>query len=269
MYKYILSFQSSIIMAETRAPFYYLDKLVNVLLVDDDPEILSVLSEIFDPICLFSVYRASTSQQAEEILASPPRTHLCVFDLGLTDCKNDEFFLLKRFGTRVSFVIFTGRPSPLKGFNAHNLGAKAIIEKSGEFDTVAFFNTVSHFALLNIINPKHSAVINDSLSVSTDLLFEKSPQFVSQWAQMMGMTDRALRHIWTKNLGANAKIILSTYQIFETAFNYFEKIILESEKYKIEKIIQSNTYRRLEEFFHLHRSTICDFISYGDVAAFL
>jgi len=256
-------------MAETRAPFYYLDKSVNILLVDDDPEIISVLSEIFEPISLFSVYHASTSQQAESILASPPRTHLCVLDLGLTDLKNDEFFLLKRFGARISFIIFTGRSSPKKGFDAHTLGAKAVIEKSGDFNTLRFYQKVNYFSLQNIINPKHSPIINDSLSVSTDLLFEKSPQFVSQWAQLMGMTDRALRHIWTKNLGANAKIILSTYQMFETAFDYYDKIIQDSEDYKINKIIQSNTYRRLEEFFHLHKSTISDFIAYGDVAAFM
>lgn len=256
-------------MAEIRAPFYYLDKSVNILLVDDDPEILSVLNEIFEPIGTYTVYQATSAQQAEKILASPPRTHFCVLDLGLTDIKNDEFFLLKRFGARVSFIIFTGRPSPSKGFNAHALGAKDVIEKSGEFDSLKFFKKVNYYSLLNIINPKYISTTNDSLSISTELLFEKSPQFVSQWAQMMGMTDRSLRHIWTKNLGANAKIILSIYQMFETAFDYFEKVIQETESYKIAKIIESSSYRRLEEFFHLHKSTISDFIAYGDVAAFI
>lgn len=256
-------------MPETREPFYYLDHQVNVLLIDDDPEILALLSEILKPIGPYNLFCASTAQQAEKILTSPPRTHLCVLDLGITDIKNDEFVLLKRFGNRVSFIIFTGRPSPSKGFDAHALGAKTVIEKTENFDTIKFFKTVNYFALLNIMNPKHSTIINDSLSVSTDLLFEKSPNFVSQWAQMMGMTDRSLRYIWTKNLGANAKIILSTYQMFETAFDYFEKVMLQSEQYKVDKIIQSNTYIRLEEFFHLHKSTITDFIAYGDVAAFM
>ncbi len=256
-------------MPEIREPFYYLDHQVNVLLTDDDPAILALLSETLKPIGPYNLFCASTAQQAEKILTSPPRTHLCVLDLGITDIKNDDFVLLKRFGARVSFIIFTGRPSPVKGFDAHALGAKAIIEKKGNFEAIKFLKVVNYFALQNIINPKHSSVINDSLSTSTDLLFEKSPHFVSQWAQMMGMTDRSLRHIWTKNLGANAKIILSTYQMFETALDYFEKVILETEQYKIDKIIQSSTYRRLEEFFHLHKSTITDFIAYGDVAAFM
>ena len=249
-------------------PFYYLDKLVNVLLVDDDTRILSLLSGILNPICPYCIHNAATAQQAEKILSSPSRIHLCVMDLGISDIKNDEFYLLKQFGNRISFIILTGRPSPAKGFNAHALGAKAIIEKSGKFDNIKFLETVNHLSLLNIINPKYSPTTSDSLSLSTDLLFEKSPKFVSQWAQLMGMTDRTLRHIWTKNLGANAKIILSIYQMFETAYNYFEQLEQNSERLKVKKAIESSSYKRLEEFFHMHKSTITDFIAYGNVAAF-
>lgn len=256
-------------MAETRPPFYYLDNLINLLFVDDDQEILGLLSKLFKPIRIFSTYCASSAVEADKILISPPRTHLCVLDLGINDLKNDEFYLLKRYGTRISFIIFTGRPSPLKGFDAHAFGAKGVIEKSADFNASALIKTVCHWSLLNIINPKFDANNNDSLSVSTDLLFEQTPGFVSQWAQSMGMTDRALRHIWTKNLGANAKIILSIFQMFETAITYYDLVTQGHQEYKIAKILQSSTYKRLEEFFHLHKSTITDFIAYGDVAAFL
>lgn len=255
-------------MPESRAPFYYLDKLVNVVFVDDDANILSLLNEIFQPICVFKTYMAENAQEAEKLLVTPPRKHLCILDLGIADLKNDEFYLLKRFSNRVSFIIFTGRSSPAKGFDAHAFGARAVMEKSSDFDAVKFFKKVTYFSLLNIINPRYNSAMNDSLSISTELLFEKSPHFVSEWAQLMGLTDRTLRHIWTKNLGANAKIILSIYQMFETAFDYFQKIIRDSEDPKIDAIIESNTYRRLEEFFHLHKSTISDFILYGDVATF-
>lgn len=250
-------------------PFYYLDNLVNVLLVDDDMKILSLLSEILKQVCPYHINSVTTAQQAEKILSSPSRVHLCVLDLGITDIKSDEFFLLRQFGTKISFIILTGRSSPLKGFEAHALGAKAVIEKTGKFDNLRFLETVNHLSLLNIINPKYNPTINDSLSKSTDLLFKETPKFVSQWAQSMGMTDRTLRHIWTKNLGANAKIILSIYQMFETAFDYFEKVGRESESYKLKKILDSNSYKRLEEFFHMHKSTITDFIAYGNVAAYL
>jgi len=254
-------------MVSRSQPFYYLDNLVNVLLVDDDIKIISLLGEILKPFCPYNIHSAITAQQAEKILSSPTRFHICVMDLGITDIKNDEFFLLKQFGKRVSFIILTGRPSPSKGFDAHALGAKSIIEKSGAFDTRTFLKTLSRLALLNIINPKYIPEKIDSLSLSTDILFEKSPKFISQWAMHMGMTDRTLRHIWTKNLGANAKIIISIFQMFEMAFKHFEVISTTGENGDAQKIVQSDHYHRLEEFFHMHKSTITDFIAYGNIAA--
>ena len=209
-------------MKNNEEPFYYLNNLINVLLVDDDPKVISFLSEIFKPFRPYNVFTASTAKQAYKLLQSPRRIHVCVMDLGINDIKNDEFYLLKEFGTHIFFVLFTGSSSPLAGFEANKLRAQAIIEKSAHFNNSKFMKIINRFALLNIINPKYNIKI-DSLSEATDILFKKSPHFVTQWAQQLGMTDRSLRHIWTRNLGANAKIILSIYKIFSQALTYFEK----------------------------------------------
>lgn len=256
-------------MQEERKPFYYLDKLVNILLVDDSPEILTFLSKTIAPIGAYTIHKADNSKKADEILSSPTRIHMCIMDLGLTDIMDDQFYLLKKYGARISFLIFTGRQSPYMGFESHILGAKNLLEKSAEFDSIKFLKNINYLALLNIINPKYDSITNDSLSASTDILFEKTPLFVSNWAQSLGMTDRTLRHIWTKNLGANAKIILSIFQMFETAFSYSIKLQMDNFNTYSGSVAQSSTYKRLEEFFHLHKSTITDFISFGNVAALL
>lgn len=254
-------------MPDMRELFYYLDSLINILFVDDDPQIITILTELFKPLIPYSVNTASTSKQAEKILASPKRIHLCVLDLGLNDIRNDEFYLLKKYADKVCFIIFTGSLSPAKGFEAHGLGAKAIFEKADIINQSKFVKTVNYYSLLNIINPKYKITEKDTLSLSTDILFKSSPQFVSKWAQQLGMTDRSLRHIWTKNLGANAKIILSIHAIFSMAFNYFERCEIENSEILGEKFLHTSSYRRLEEFFHIHKSTISDFIAYGDIAA--
>lgn len=248
-------------------PYYYLDNLINILLIDDNPEYLSLMKNMVKPIPIFSIQTAESALQAEKIITSPNRIHLCVLDLGIKDIDNDEFYLLKKYGLRSCFIIITGSTSPKKGFKAHSLGAKAVIEKAVKFKNVDFVKTINRYALLNIINPKY-APNDDTLSVSTDVLFEKSPKMVSKWAKHIGITDRSLRHIWKNNLGANAKIILSTYLIFNSAFDYFEKY-LEGNILQEKVLLQSANYRHLEEFFHTHKSTITDFISYGDIAAFM
>jgi response regulator RpfG family c-di-GMP phosphodiesterase len=253
-------------MSEERPPFYFLDKLINILVVDDDSGVLGLMNEILAPVEMYALRKASSAREAEPILSSFDRVHLCIFDLGLADRENDEFYLLRKYAHRSSFVVFTGNTSPAKGFMAHSFGARAIIEKSANIMNADFLKQINYHTLLNILNPRYGKM-TDTLSHSTDILFKHSPKFVSQWAIQMGISDRELRHIWTKNLGANAKIILSIYQIFEAAFNYYERHLSRADAYRNVPLQQQAGYRRLEEYFHCHRSTITDFIAFGNIAS--
>jgi len=254
-------------MTVDRPPFYFLEKSVNILAVDDDAGVRTLITDTLKPAGVFAVQTASCGAEAERILSSSQRIHVCVLDLGLKDTAADEFHLLRRFSQRVAFVIFTGSTSPAKGFTARELGAKDIIEKSPSFDRTEFLKKISRHALLNIINPRFRTAA-DTLTLSTEVLFDTSPLHVSQWAIQMGITDRELRHIWRKNLGANAKIILSIYQMYSAAFAYFEKVCAAGSS-KLVRIANPSAYKRLEEYFHMHRHTITDFISYGNIAAML
>lgn len=251
-----------------RPPFYFLNKSVSILIVDDDQGVRTMLEEILQPIELYAVRGAANCREAEPVLGSLERIHLCILDLGLRDIANDEFFLLKKYSSRVSFIVFTGSASPIKGFKACLSGAKMVIEKSPEFNPGYFIKTVNTYALLNIINPRY-VFGKDTLSASTDVLFEKTPKFVSEWALQMSITDRELRHIWTKNLGANAKIILTIHQMYRAAFDYYERLLGESGNFRNAPIQDQNAYRRLEEYYHCHRSTITDFLAFGNVASVL
>lgn len=252
-------------MPPDRPPYYFLDKSINLLIVDDDKHIRSLLTSIVSPVELYSIKTASNAREAEPFLASPERIHLCVIDLGLRDINDDEFYLVKHYSQRVAFIIFTGSTSPKKGFEARNSGAKAIVEKTPDFNAETFLRTVNHYALLNILNPRYG-LAKDTLSAATEALIEYQPKYVSRWAMHMGITDRELRHIWSKNLGANAKIILSIHQLFRTALAYYEKRVDEGTDRFSVPVEDLATYRRLEEYFHCHRSTISDFIMFGNVA---
>jgi DNA-binding NarL/FixJ family response regulator len=255
-------------MAEDRPPYYYLDNLINVLLVDDDPRILELVRQILSPLRLYAITTAATAAKAEKHLSQPARTHLCILDLGIADRERDEFHLLRRFSSRVSFIMLTGCSSPAKGFRCHELGAKSLVEKSGDFDNDSFLRTVNRCALLNIINPRYG-LVKDTLNTSTNVLFDHSPTSVSNWALEMAITDRELRNIWKKHLGANAKTILAIYQMFSAAIGYYERQNLSVTVYQNNSETDQANYRRLEEYFHCHRSIITDFIEFGNVVNFI
>jgi CheY-like chemotaxis protein len=248
-------------MRQERQPYYYLDGLLNLLVVDDDPGIRSLVANLLSPVRLYSVKTVSSASEALNILKQPSRVHLCLFDLGLCDIENDEYFLLRKFAARTSFVVFTGSTSPAKGWTARDLGARDIIEKSPELDLEYFLKKINRHALMTVINPA-VRLTNDSLSASTAVLFNKSPGNVSRWASEMGITDRELRHLWSTHLGANAKIILSIYQIFTSAFAWYEK----NANGAAARMQRPSSDSRLEEYYHMHRSTINDFISYGNIS---
>jgi DNA-binding NarL/FixJ family response regulator len=254
-------------MKDERPPFYFLDNSISILLVDDDPGVRALVQEVLKPVRLYQVCGVSSSREAEERLKTPERTHVCVLDLGLSDRENDEFYLLRKFGRRVSFVVFTGSTSPAKGFTARSLGAREIVEKTPRLDMPTFVKCINRQSLLNILNPRYT-VVHDTVGQSTELLVEKAPTTVSQWAIQMGITDRELRHIWRKNLGANAKIILSISQIFSAAFSYYEHQIAATDSAAAARLHNVHTYRRLEEYYHCHKSTITDFIAFGNIAMF-
>ncbi len=248
-------------------PFYYLNRLINVLIIDNDPKYISEYQNIFKKINVFNVLKSSSTQQAETIITSPDRIHLCICDFGMNSEEEEDFYLIKKYAARIPFVVATGSVSPKKGFLAHAYGAKDIAEKGDDFKMFSLIKMVIKHSLLNIINPKYKPN-SDSLSLSTEILFLKNPDLVSKWAKLMNITDRSLRYIWKNNLGANAKIILSIFHMFNDAFTYYEKF-LHGTHPKTKVLLKSNTYKRLEEFFHMHKSSITDFIQYGDIAAHL
>lgn len=253
-------------MSDSRHPYYFLDNLVKVLVVDKDPMALSFVNEVLSPVKLYDVKGVSKAADAKTILSDMERVHLCLAEMGISDIENDEFYLLSTYGMRVAFVMYTDCRSVVKGFRSAKLGAKGVIQKSTDLAPYEVFRTVNKIALQNIINPRYG-LDEDRLLHSTDVLFEHSPKFVSQWALQMGITDRELRHIWRKNLGANAKTILTIYQVFSEAYTYYERHLGYKESYHNKSVEDTPTYRRLEEYFHCHRRAISDFISYGNVAA--
>jgi DNA-binding response OmpR family regulator len=252
---------------ENRQPYYYLERTANVLLVDDDQAVLKSLEGALQSLRFFTVQTATSTRKALTFFERGERIHLCVFDLGLTDVKDDEFYLLRAYRRLAPFVVLTGSPSAEKGFTAGKLGAKSVIQKGGQFSVGKFLKTVNHHLLLHIINPRFNPEATDSLTVSTTTLFDKSPAFVTDWAIEMGITDRELRYIWKKNLGANSKIILFVYHVYRHAFAYMERCFADGphDGNGADPGVDNDEYRRMEEYYHLHRSTICDYLAYGNV----
>ncbi len=210
---------------QTGGHFDFLDRTLNLLIVEDDPLSSKLLGEIFEPVSCYAVYFASTNARALELLKSGKRFHVCIVDLGITDMEGDEFYLLRHYGRHSSIVVLTGSPSPQKGAACIQLGARAVFEKGKEFNAGLFLRAVNKMALVNIVNHRFNEWSSDTINIATRILFEKHPASVTEWADNLRISDRQLRNLWHSNLGFGAKHVLFLFNCFSKAFEYYENIV--------------------------------------------
>lgn len=238
-----------------QSPFSFIDNTINLLLVDDDPHTLELLKEIFSLIPLYSIYSADSSVSALAFLRSGKRFHVCILDLGLADIENDDFYILKQYANHCSILILTGSTSPLKGATSVLLGAKAVFEKGVCFDSRSFLETVNYYALINIVNHRYKESSGDTLNLATKVLIEKKPQSVTEWAELMRITDRQLRNLWHVSAGFSAKHILFLFILLSKAFSYYMFTYYGSgDNYTI--LPDHAEIKKLQSYFDTHKEII-------------
>ncbi|HLV31840.1 MAG TPA: response regulator [Chitinispirillaceae bacterium] len=203
-------------------PYDYIDNTINIMIIEDESFQAELITEILEPVQLFSLYTVTTNKEAVSLFRSGKRFHVCILDLGISDIDNDEFYILRNYTNHCSVIVRTGSDSPKKGATCIQLGAKTVIEKGTMFDTCKFYQIVSRNALLNIVNFRYNESSGDTLNLATKVLFEKNPDTVTQWADYMRITDRQLRNLWRTGSGFGAKQVLSLYHLFKDAFNYYK-----------------------------------------------
>lgn len=201
--------------------YSYLERSIQICLVDDDPKVLETYSNILKCYSLYAVTTFSTASEANSALSSKKRFHVCILDLGLTDLDNDEFYLVKKFSPRTSFVILTGNNSIHMGFQCGKHGSFSVFEKPIDFEQIEFINTINQafiHSLINIGNAKQNKAIIDQILES--FLF-CNPMNINEWAYNSCVTEQYLRRVWNTIYGYQPKYFLWFYRMMAKAFSFY------------------------------------------------
>jgi response regulator RpfG family c-di-GMP phosphodiesterase len=194
---------------------------INVLVVDDFPPILETIREYFQGFGIYKMVTASSTGEAEKILSGNDiRFHSCLFDLGMKDVENNEFYLLDKYANKIPFIVISYRKDLETGFACKSRGARAILAKGSCDFLKNLVAQVNKLALLNLICPQYMEGRMDILCKLVEVLFEKKPLHVNDWAMEANITDRQLRREWAEELGVCAKHSLCVFHIFSHAFNF-------------------------------------------------
>ena len=250
--------------------FSYLDKSLNVLIVDDDWAILDILKETLSPVNLYNIIITNTAKEASEIISSRNRIHVCIMDLGLMDVDHDEYYLLKNFAPFVSFLVHTGSVNPAQGFKSKQYGAKHLITKGSmtAIEGIELVQEINRQALYNLINPSYSETVFDTLNYATEILFKNSPDSVTLWASEAKITDRELRNLWKNKIGIMARHALTIFQLYSLAFACVEQCFVKKCPEKKCTIVNNAKCEALVNYFHTHEKAILPILQHTIIPSY-
>jgi CheY-like chemotaxis protein len=208
------------------SPFKHLFKSVTVLFTDDDPHQLQFYQDIIGDHPLYNVLTASNAQQAKNIILSNVRIHLCVLDMGIDDIEKDEFYLLKRFGLKLPYIVISGSMDMERAFTASQFGAVGMISKPTDVQSLKFWDTLSTAFCNSAILPILHSNSNPMLKECCDVVKRTLPESVTEWAAKVNITDTYLRKLWSDCFMFSPKYMLVLYRMYYHAFHYHNELYL-------------------------------------------
>jgi CheY-like chemotaxis protein len=207
------------------APFSFLNQTVNILLVDDEPMIISWLSGMLELLGLYSVSCASSAAEAvAAIETSEKRYHACVSDLGMKDVENNEFYLMDKYRKKMPFIVITARSDTEKGFKCGNSGVKETLMKNARDFEWRLVRAINKYAMGSVICPGFHESPPVALIRYMECLAQKKPACVNEWFSNLKMDYSFFRREWERYAGVKPKYSICIFHLFTAAFEYIEKI---------------------------------------------
>jgi DNA-binding NarL/FixJ family response regulator len=241
--------------------FHVLERTVNILLVDNEPCVLYLLTETLQQAGFFRILAVSNAKAASKAIETQWPLHCCILDLGIKDCGNDDLYLVRRYGEMLPFIIYTAREASVEFFDCAAAGARAIVQKDsnclkGLIKLVAAMRKpVLESILMNRCIAQHREKILPLIS----LLIEKMPHSVGDWARELNMDERWLRERCSVLCGACPKTLIFLCYAYGLAFDYHETK-LRGNTSLLENQVTREQLCRLEEYYFSHRSLLEKFI---------
>ena len=233
-----------------------LEQSIKILIVDDEWGVAEAYSEILRTYKLYEVTCAYCAKEADLLLSSSKRFHVCLFDLGLTDINNDEYYLINKYSTKISFIIVTGKDSLKKGFQSKAYGAIAAINKPIDFCNLDFINLVNEAFFRSLIIPKDINKCKPIIKDAIESFISLRPTNIKQWAENGGIDERYLRRVWMECFNYQPRYLLWLTKVLSYAFSFYNSLYckelgLRTSGNDIQDIEYSS--RRFNSFYRKHK----------------
>jgi CheY-like chemotaxis protein len=166
---------------------------LRVLVVDDNPDVLSLLTEFLsDSRGLFAIDTGSSVEEARSALETSSYD-LAIFDLYMPNAAGTQP-LIRRYSDRLPILVVSGKATGSDGYLCSQLNIVGFLDKEMLDQPVlrraAFNAAVKH--RLSGIYP--SPLYDAKLKGAFDALIGGNPESVTEWADLLGVSVRALEY---------------------------------------------------------------------------
>jgi CheY-like chemotaxis protein len=237
----------------------FLERSIEILLVDDDWSIVQAYSEILRLYKLYNVTCASCAKEADFLLSSSKRFHVCLMDLGLNDIDNDEYYLIKKHSPKTSFIVATARDSLTKGFQSKSYGAIAAINKPIDFNSLDIINLINEAFFRSLLFPNDINKCKPIIKISIDAFMSLKPASIKQWAENSGIDERYLRMVWMECFNCQPKYLIWLTRVLLRAFPFYNTLYCRELRLKAENNDSRDAphiSKRYDLFYRKHKKEI-------------
>lgn len=245
-------------------PFAILNRIVNVLVVDDIPEILCMVETMLDGFGIYSVHTAGSAKEAVDIVAQfPMRFHACLCDLGIRDMEQNEFYLLEKFGNTIPFIIISATEDTEKSFECKNRGAKTFVKKATPWFYSKLVSSINHYGLINMIFPCYERAEQSLVNKYVEALGKSNPINVHEWAREVDVIEAKLRKECEGQMTVKPKQAICVFHVFSEMFKLIERTFDENGSMGRfnankcgESLLDSITYKKSLDYYLKNRQEI-------------
>jgi len=164
-------------------------KSISLLTVDDEPFQQEIYVKTISEHQLYTVVAVSSAEEAEKRMQSSQNFSICLMELGIDDINNDEFYLLKKYGRKIPFIIISAAKDLNRGFQARDLGSVYLFSKPVNFFDSGFWDVLMNTFLNSKLLPSLPDNTLTVLAETCKTIRRESPSSVAQWAALTGITE--------------------------------------------------------------------------------
>ena len=200
-------------------PYYYLCNKIDILVVDDYKEaLLQPYYEFLNNYYLYKIDFSDNFYVAQSKLETG-NYHICILDLGLQNIMDDEYYLLKKFSGKIPIIV-TGAIDKHKRSEAYRYGAVTIQPKPVYEDYREMSHTVNVTFLQLLAMPFGFQIKDGLVKKWCQILREKNPNNIFEWAVMGGVSESYFRKRWQQSFSLQPDYFLYLFKLFLDAFSY-------------------------------------------------